>query len=77
VVLMGLRALPEIVRRLLAHGARAETPAAVIASGTLESQRVVVGTLETIATLATQAGLEPPATVVVGEVVQVGRGSGG
>jgi uroporphyrin-III C-methyltransferase / precorrin-2 dehydrogenase / sirohydrochlorin ferrochelatase len=77
VVLMGLRTLPEIARRLLAHGARAETPAAVIASGTLESQRVVVGTLETIATLATQAGLEPPATVVVGEVVQVGRAATG
>lgn len=77
VVLMGLRALPEIAQRLVAHGARSDTPAAVIASGTLPAQRVVVGTLATIPALATQAGLEPPATVVVGAVVQVGRGSGG
>jgi uroporphyrin-III C-methyltransferase/precorrin-2 dehydrogenase/sirohydrochlorin ferrochelatase len=74
VVLMGLHALPEITHRLVANGARSDTPAAVIASGTLPAQRVVVGTLATIAALATQAGLEPPATVVVGEVVQVRRG---
>jgi uroporphyrin-III C-methyltransferase len=77
VVLMGLHALPEIARKLVAHGARAEAPAAVIASGTLPTQQVVVGTLATIAALAREAGLEPPATVVVGEVVQVGRGNGG
>ena len=77
VVLMGLHALPEITHRLVAHGARSDTPAAVIASGTLPAQRVVVGTLATIAALATEAGLEPPATVVVGEVVQVGRRNGG
>jgi uroporphyrin-III C-methyltransferase/precorrin-2 dehydrogenase/sirohydrochlorin ferrochelatase len=77
VVLMGLHALPEITHRLVAHGARSDAPAAVIASGTLPAQRVVVGTLATIAALATEAGLEPPATVVVGEVVQVGRGNGG
>jgi uroporphyrin-III C-methyltransferase len=71
VILMGLRALPEIVGRLLAHGARPQTPAAVIANGTLDGERTVVGTLETIAEQATEAGLEPPATVVVGEVVRV------
>ena len=75
VVLMGLHALPEITHRLVAHGVRSDAPAAVIASGTLPAQRVVVGTLATIAALATQAGLEPPATVVVGAVVRVGRGS--
>jgi siroheme synthase len=77
VVLMGLHALPEIARKLVAHGARAEAPAAVIASGTLPTQQVVVGTLATIAALASEAGLEPPATVVVGEVVQVRGGYGG
>jgi siroheme synthase len=77
VVLMGLRALPEIAHKLVAHGARSDVPAAVIASGTLRAQRVVVGTLATIAGLAAQAGLEPPATVVVGKVVKVGRGKGG
>jgi uroporphyrin-III C-methyltransferase/precorrin-2 dehydrogenase/sirohydrochlorin ferrochelatase len=73
VVLMGLHALPEIARKLLAHGARSDVPTAVIASGTLATQRVVVGTLTTIAALASEAGLEPPATVVVGDVVRVGE----
>jgi uroporphyrin-III C-methyltransferase/precorrin-2 dehydrogenase/sirohydrochlorin ferrochelatase len=77
VVLMGLGALPEIARKLVAHGTRSDIPAAVIASGTLPAQRVVVGTLTTIAALAAEAGLEPPAIVVVGEVVQVRRSGGG
>ncbi|PYP12905.1 MAG: uroporphyrinogen-III C-methyltransferase [Gemmatimonadetes bacterium] len=71
VVLMGLSALPEITARLLAHGADPDTPAAVIASGTLPAQRTVVATLGTLAQRVAAEGLEPPATVVVGEVVQV------
>ena len=71
VVLMGLSALPDIAARLLAHGADPDTPAAVVASGTLPTQRTVVGTLATIAALVAGAHLDPPATVVVGEVVRV------
>lgn len=71
VVLMGLSALPEITARLLAHGTPPDTPAAVIASGTLPTQRTVVGTLATLAARVRGEGLEPPATVVVGEVVKV------
>ncbi len=71
VFLMGLRGLPHIATRLLAHGARPETPAAVIASATLPEQRVVVGTLATIEALAREARLASPATLVVGEVVRV------
>ncbi len=71
VVLMGLRALPEIASRLLAHGAHPETPAAVIANGTLDNERTVIGPLVTIAALVSEAGLEPPATLVVGEIVRV------
>ena len=71
VVLMGLSALPEITARLLAHGAHADTPAAAIANGTLSSQRTVVDTLATLAARVREEGLEPPATVVIGEVVRV------
>jgi len=71
VVLMGLSALPEITARLLEHGADPDTPAALIASGTLPDQRTVVGTLATLAARVAEEGLEPPATVVVGEVVRV------
>jgi len=72
VVLMGLSALPDIVARLRAQGMTPDTPAAVIASGTLPEQRTVVGTLDDIVDLVAAAGLEPPATVVIGEVVRVG-----
>ena len=71
VVLMGLSALPEITARLLAHGADPDTPAAAIASGTLPAQRTVIGTLATLAARVEEEGLEPPATVVIGEVVRV------
>jgi uroporphyrin-III C-methyltransferase len=71
VVLMGLAALPDVVARLRAQGAPADTPVAVIASGTLPQQRSVVGTLDDIAELVA-AALESPATIVIGEVVRVG-----
>jgi len=76
VVLMGLSGLLDIVARLRAQGMAPDTPAAVIASGTLPEQRSVVGTLDDIADLVARAGLEPPATVVIGEVVRVGVGVG-
>jgi uroporphyrin-III C-methyltransferase/precorrin-2 dehydrogenase/sirohydrochlorin ferrochelatase len=69
VVVMGLRALPEIAARLIHHGVPGDRPAAVVASATLPNQRTVVGTLATIASRVRDAGLEPPATLVVGEVV--------
>jgi uroporphyrin-III C-methyltransferase/precorrin-2 dehydrogenase/sirohydrochlorin ferrochelatase len=76
VFLMGLGALPAIAARLRAHGARGDTPAAVIARATLADQRVVIGTLDTIAASAREAGLAPPATVVVGDVVRVAAALG-
>ena len=50
---------------------RAESrPAAVVAQqGTTANQRVFAGTLATIRDIASAAHLEPPALLVVGEVV--------
>lgn len=67
VFLMGVSHLPEIVQELLKRGWAEELPAAIIERGTTPQQRVLVGTLETIAGLA--QAVEPPATLVVGEVV--------
>ncbi|MFQ5702630.1 MAG: uroporphyrinogen-III C-methyltransferase [Gemmatimonadales bacterium] len=69
VVLMGLKRLPLVTARLVACGANRYTPAAVIASGTLERQRTVVGTLGTISDRVRQMRLETPATLIVGRVV--------
>jgi uroporphyrin-III C-methyltransferase len=71
IILMGLSRLPEISASLLFHGRGADTPVAAIAQGSLPGERVVVGTLGTIAGDVARAGLKAPATIVVGEVVRV------
>jgi uroporphyrin-III C-methyltransferase len=68
VVFMGLEAVTEVRDRLLAEGLVPETAAAVISSGTCSDQEVRVATLGELAEAA--AGLEPPALLVVGEVVR-------
>jgi uroporphyrinogen III methyltransferase/synthase len=67
VVFMGLGRLGELANGLIEHGRAATTPAAVIASGTLPEQRVVIAPLDRIA--ETAESVEPPALVVIGDVV--------
>jgi len=71
VIFMGLRKLPSLMARLIAHGRAGETPAAVVSRASLPSQRTVVGTVATIAKLAAAAKLEMPALTIVGEVVSL------
>lgn len=66
---MGLGRLEALASALVATGRSAETPAAVISRATLPDERVVVATLGTLAVAAAAARLEPPALVLVGEVV--------
>ncbi len=49
VVYMGLLGLPVLCAGLVAHGLSADTPAAVVQQGTTREQRVVTGTLRTLA----------------------------
>jgi uroporphyrinogen III methyltransferase/synthase len=71
VLLMGVKTLPEIVEKLIAGGRPAETPVAVIQSGTTPDQRTVTGTLADIVQRVREAKLQPPAVTVVGEVVRL------
>jgi len=71
VLLMGMKTLPEVIDKLIAGGRPAETPAAVIRWGTTPDQRTVTGTLADIVRRVEEAGLEPPAITVVGEVVRL------
>ena len=68
---MGLARVQHIAARLQEHGAAGALPAAIIAQGTLENQRVVTGTLATIGALAAHADLQSPALLIVGEVVSL------
>jgi uroporphyrin-III C-methyltransferase/precorrin-2 dehydrogenase/sirohydrochlorin ferrochelatase len=68
---MGLAALPEIVRELIAHGAPATRPGALVAQGTTAEQRVVAGTLEALPALAESCQLQAPTLVIVGDVVRL------
>lgn len=71
VLYMGVRTLPEVVRELLAAGRAPDTPAAVVERATYPGQRVVIGTLTTIAERAREAGIVAPAITIVGEVVRL------
>jgi len=67
-VYMGVGRMAEITRMLIDGGRSAATPAAVIQSGTTPDQLTVSGTLEDIATVAKNAGVRPPAVLLVGRV---------
>ena len=65
---MGVGNLPEIAARLVAAGRGRDEPAAVVARGTRPEQRTVSAPLADIAERVRDAGLCPPAIVLVGEV---------
>jgi uroporphyrinogen III methyltransferase / synthase len=69
VILMGQAALPHIVDRLRAGGRPPQTPVALVHAGTTSAQQTISGTLADIVTRAADARLEPPVTIVIGEVV--------
>ena len=70
VIYMGVTRLEALCRTLIRLGKAAETPAALIESGTLPRQRTVTGTLLDLPSRVVEAGLGPPALLVVGEVVE-------
>lgn len=67
VIYMGLSNAAAIAEQLQQHGRDANTPVAIIERGTQTSQKVLIGTLQTLPSLAIQA--QSPALIVVGEVV--------
>lgn len=75
VFLMGLAALPELARRLIAAGMAPETPAAVVSGGNAPRPSEVRGTLADIAGRA--AGVEPPAVILVGGTAALKLGGAG
>jgi uroporphyrin-III C-methyltransferase len=70
-VYMGVSHLPVISKQLIQYGKSAQTPIALIHWGTLNDQKTVVGTLETIEDKVKEAKISNPSMIVIGEVVRL------
>ncbi|MFH8618372.1 uroporphyrinogen-III C-methyltransferase [Streptomyces sp. NPDC017979] len=73
VVLMGVDKIGAIARALMEHGRDGATPVALVQEGTTAAQRRVDATLATVADEVVARDVRPPAVIVIGEVVPVGR----
>ncbi|MDQ0207198.1 uroporphyrinogen-III C-methyltransferase [Alkalicoccobacillus murimartini] len=68
---MGIKHLRTISEELTEHGMSKDTPILIVQWGTYSKQRSVEGTLSTIANQATLMGIENPAIIIVGNVIQM------
>jgi uroporphyrinogen III methyltransferase/synthase len=68
---MGLTAISEIARELIARGRSPETPAVAVRWATRPDQQTVAGTIASLPARIAEANLKPPATIIVGEVVRL------
>jgi uroporphyrin-III C-methyltransferase/precorrin-2 dehydrogenase/sirohydrochlorin ferrochelatase len=68
-IYMGLRNVEALTREFVARGASADLPAAIVDNATRPNQRVVVGTLGTLAAKAHAAELSGPSIIIIGTVV--------
>jgi uroporphyrin-III C-methyltransferase len=68
---MGIGAATEICRQMIRHGLPPQTPAAVVRNGTLANQLTLLATLDTLPQHIDEAGITPPALIVVGSVVNL------
>ncbi len=69
IVLMGVRHLPSITGSLLAAGAPTALSVAIIENGCTPEQRLTVGVLADIASIASAREVRSPAVIVIGRVV--------
>jgi uroporphyrin-III C-methyltransferase len=70
VVLMGIASLRHIVTELMLGGLDPATPSAVVENGTTPVQRVITAPIQNLPQLAAEANVQPPAVIVIGEVVR-------
>ena len=69
VILMGLGKLKEIAEIFFKEG-KANTAIALIQDGSLPTQKIALGTIETIVDIAQEKNIKAPAVIVIGEVVK-------
>jgi uroporphyrin-III C-methyltransferase len=71
VLYMVMHNLEQMTAALMQAGLAADTPAAVIASATTPRERILVATVDKLAATVREQKLEPPAIVVIGEIVKM------
>jgi uroporphyrin-III C-methyltransferase len=69
VILMGMSKLAQIVS-LFQNQSKGETPIAIIQNGTTPTEKVGIGTIDTIQAIVAEKKLSNPAIIVIGEVVR-------
>lgn len=69
VLYMGLVGLEKICAQLIEHGQRPDMPVALVSKGTTPEQKVVVGTLQDIASKVNEHHIQAPTLTIIGEVV--------
>ncbi|AXB43060.1 uroporphyrinogen-III C-methyltransferase [Amycolatopsis albispora] len=72
VLMMGVERLAKFAGALLDGGRPGDTPVAIIEDGTMRTQRVLRSTLDSVAGVAAEAGVRPPAIIVIGPVAGLG-----
>jgi uroporphyrin-III C-methyltransferase len=70
VILMGLGKLKEIVEAFKANG-KNDAAIAVIQNGSLPSEKITLGTIDTIVDIAAAEKVSSPAVIVIGDVVKL------
>ncbi len=70
VILMGLNKLKEIVEVFQTQG-KQDVAVAIIQNGSLPTEKIALGTIDTIVDIAIHEKLEAPAIIVIGEVVKL------
>jgi uroporphyrin-III C-methyltransferase/precorrin-2 dehydrogenase/sirohydrochlorin ferrochelatase len=69
VIYMGLTGLDNICASFIQYGASPKLPIALIQQGTTQSQRVIIGTLQTMPDLIKNQDIQPPTLIIIGSVV--------
>jgi uroporphyrin-III C-methyltransferase len=69
VILMGLNKLQQIAS-IFSNAGKTNTPVAVIQNGTLASENVAIGTIDTIVNEVKEQNIKSPAIIVIGDVVK-------
>jgi uroporphyrinogen III methyltransferase/synthase len=70
-IYMGMSRLPQIVKNLIEHGKKSDTPSAAVYMASTGAQRTITATLVDLPKAVEKEGLASPSIVLIGEVVKL------